>query len=258
MELSRAGRTVTEWAAFAPRAIATNRMAANANLSGACPKCLPLFFQNGVKKLFERRIAAAASGHYLLRPIQVITFAAATASQQAAVSEMSARLQILSAILICLAPADKCGACSICNRLRSCLGRLLSSVTSCTNNANRLPELLVQLLGRRRRVLDRVVENGRLKYRQVGNSTDAGQDLRHGDRMVDVRRGVGIFASLAAVLLGGKPQGGEERGCCVVRGRGRQVAVSKSDVRNAAHSTIEVQQDFILFSQLPRTPSIGR
>src|SRR3984957_7145701 len=48
------------------------------------------------------------------------------------VAVMSFTLQILSAILISLAGGDKFGACSTCNLLRSCLGKLLLSVSSWT------------------------------------------------------------------------------------------------------------------------------
>ena len=46
------------------------------------------------------------------------------------VGVISLTLQILSPSLISFAPVDKFGACSTYKRLRSCLGKLLSSVTS--------------------------------------------------------------------------------------------------------------------------------
>ena len=57
------------------------------------------------------------------------------------VGVISLTLQILSPILMSLAGVDKFGACSTCNRLRSCLGKLLSSVTSWTRRRTSIPPM---------------------------------------------------------------------------------------------------------------------
>src|SRR5687767_821541 len=53
----------------------------------------------------------------------------------------SRRLQILSASLTSLARRERCGACSICRRLRVCLCKRLLSVTSITTSAMPAPNV---------------------------------------------------------------------------------------------------------------------
>jgi len=73
------------------------------------------------------------------------------------------------------------------------------------------PESPLELLEGRLGVLHRVVKQGRDQQRLVGGAPLHGQNRGHGERVVDERGTLGIFASLVAVLLGGKGRGPQQR-----------------------------------------------
>ena len=174
------------------------------------PASAPLLFQNGIKLLFELWAATAASGHDAIRPIQVLALAL-----QRPVGRLRGRDVAQVANLVC--QLDLFGGGGQVRHvldlqpLPLLLGQTLVVRHLLHQQADIPPEMLLQLLRRGLRVLDRVVENRSLKHRQVGNPADTRQDLRHRDRMVDVGTGVGVLAPLPAVLLRGKPQGCERR-----------------------------------------------
>jgi hypothetical protein len=56
------------------------------------------------------------------------------------------------------------------------------------------------------------VKDGGEERDDVRDAPDARDDFRDGDRVADVRHGVGAFAHLSAVLVRGKVDSGEKAG----------------------------------------------
>jgi hypothetical protein len=72
------------------------------------------------------------------------------------------------------------------------------------------PEGLLEFCFGRGCVLDRVVENGGLKDRQIRDSSDASDDLRDLDRMIDVGRSIRVLATIIAMPIRREQKGGEQ------------------------------------------------
>ena len=72
------------------------------------------------------------------------------------------------------------------------------------------PKASFQLCASGLGVFDRVVKYGRLKRGNVGDTTDAAENLRHLDGVIDVGASFPVLAALVAVFVGGKVQGGEK------------------------------------------------
>ena len=78
------------------------------------------------------------------------------------------------------------------------------------DRCNVASERLLQFLDCGIGVLDGVVQQRRSKGGCIGYARFIGQDIRHGDRVIDVWTGVRALAALVAVLVGGEGASGED------------------------------------------------
>ena len=101
-----------------------------------------------------------------------------------------------------MAATDRAGVCSICRRLRSAFSQALVVRHLVDEQPDFGSEVLLQLLGCRGGVLDRVVQECRDEGRDVRDAADVREDAGHFERMVDVGRRIIAFAVLVLMPIG--------------------------------------------------------